>query len=136
MPRFALCLFAALAVAAPAGAQSIGQPIPGRGDVQAKTRLPAAARQQQAARACPEYGPGFVKLEGSTLCVRAGGQVRADFGKRSSNGYGSSFGSSARALGYVEARGTTGLGDVRAVISGGGGVGNLYRDRNEGGFYR
>lgn len=136
MPRFALCLFAALAVAAPAAAQSIGEPIPGRGgDRSAKARLPSA-KHETAARACPEYGPGFVKVEGSTLCVRAGGQVRADFGKRSSNGYGSSFGSSARALGYVEARGTTGLGDVRAVISGGGSVSNLSRDRYEGGFYR
>lgn len=135
MPRFTLCLLAALAVAAPAAAQSIGEPIPGRGDRQAKTRLPAA-RAEPAVRACPEYGPGFIKVEGSTLCVRAGGQVRADFGKRSSNGYGSSFGSSARALGYVEARGTTGLGDVRAVISGGGRVGDLDRDRYGGGFYR
>ncbi|RDJ22897.1 hypothetical protein DWF00_05905 [Bosea caraganae] len=136
MPRFALCLLAALAVAAPAAAQSIGQPIPGHGDALAKSRLPAALKQQQAARACPEYGPGFVKVEGSTLCVRAGGQVRAEFGKRSYNSRGSSFGSSARALGYVEARGTTGLGEIRGVFVGGGSVGNLSRDRYEGGFYR
>lgn len=134
MPRFALCLLALLA-AAPAAAQSIGEPIPGRGDRPAKTRLPAA-KQETAARACPEYGPGFVKVAGSTLCVRAGGQVRAEFGKRSYNGYGSSYGSSARALGYVEARGTTGLGEMRAVISGGGRVGDLDRNRYDGGFYR
>lgn len=135
MPRFALCLFAALAVAAPAAAQSIGEPIPGRGGGRPATaKLPA--RAEPAARACPEYGPGFVKLDGSKLCVRAGGQVRADFGKRSQSGYGSSYGSAARGWGYVEARGNTGLGEMRAVIGGGGSVGNLDRNRYDGGFYR
>lgn len=136
MPRFALCLFAALAVTAPAAAQSIGEPIPGRGGESAtKSRLPSAKADARM-RACPEYGPGFVKVEGSTLCVRAGGQVRAEFGKRSYNSRGSSFGSSARALGYVEARGNTGLGEMRAVFAGGKEVGTLNRDRYEGGFYR
>lgn len=136
MPRFALCLIAALAVTAPAAAQSIGEPIPGQGEKPAKTRLPSA-KANTAARPCPEYGAGFVKVEGSSLCVRAGGQVRAEFGKSSSNRYGgSSFGSAAQGRGYVEARGNTGLGQVRAVISGGGRVGDLDRDRYGGGFYR
>ncbi len=134
MQRLAPYLLAAVAAAMPAAAQSIGEPIPGRGDPPAKAR-PPAGKASTAARPCPEYGAGFVRLEGSSLCVRAGGQVRADFGKSSRNRYGSPYGSAAQARGYVEARGSTGLGEVRAVISGGGRVGDLDRDRY-GGFYR
>ena len=31
------------------------------------------------ARACPQYGPGFIKLPGTTTCVRISGRVRADY---------------------------------------------------------
>ena len=113
-------LLATLGLPAFAAAQSIGEPIPGRGPVKTK---PAAAQPapQQATRPCPEYGPGFVRIEGSTSCVRAGGGVRAEFGKSSRNG----FGSSADAMLYGEARSPTPVGEMRAVISG-----RVRRDNN------
>lgn len=126
MPRLALCLLAAVAMAAPAAAQSIGEPLPGRKS--AETRKLPSARADKPARPCPEYGPGFVRVEGSSFCVRAGGSVRADFGKRSDNRYGSSAGAAAQ----LEARGESGLGPVRAVVRG-----RLQTDRGFGdSFYR
>lgn len=111
---------ATLGLPAFAAAQSIGEPIPGRGPVKTK---PAAAPpvSQQATRPCPEYGPGFVRIEGSSSCVRIGGGVRAEFGKSSRNG----FGSSADAMLYGEARSPTPVGEMRAVISG-----RVRRDNN------
>jgi hypothetical protein len=113
-------IVATLALPALAAAQSIGEPIPGRGPVKAK---PAAARPApaQAARPCPEYGPGFVRVEGSSACVRVGGGVRVEFGKSSSN---RGYGSAADAMVYGEARSQTSVGEVRAVISGRGRVDN------------
>lgn len=111
-----------------AGAQSLGEPIPGRGPAKSK---PAAARPApaQAARPCPEYGPGFVRVEGSSACVRVGGGVRVEFGKSSRNGYGSG----ADAMLYGEARSPSPVGEVRAVISG-----RVRRDNNlnEGNWQR
>lgn len=82
-------LLATLGPPALAAAQSIGEPLPGRDPLKTK---PAAARPvpTQATRPCPEYGPGFVRVEGSSACVRVGGGVRVEFGKTSSRrGYGS-----------------------------------------------
>lgn len=120
MARFAACLLMALMAAAPAAAQSIGEPLPGRAPAKAK---PAAARPApaQAMRPCPEYGPGFVRVEGSSACVRVGGGVRVEFGKSSRNGYGSG----AEAMVYGEARGATSFGEMRTVISG-----RVRRDNN------
>jgi len=114
-------LLATLGLPALAAAQSIGEPIPGRGPVNAK---PAAARPApvQAARPCPEYGPGFVRVEGSSACVRVGGGVRAEFGKSSSR---RGYGSNAEAMLYGEARSQTSLGEVRTVVSG-----RVRRDNN------
>ncbi|HEY0233501.1 MAG TPA: hypothetical protein VGC86_00385 [Afipia sp.] len=36
------------------------------------------ARPSQKSKACPEYGPGFVRIEGSSTCVRASGSVQVD----------------------------------------------------------
>ena len=113
-------ILAALGPPTFAAAQSIGEPIPGRGPVKAK---PAAARlaPAQAARACPEYGPGFVRVEGSSACDRVGGGVRVEFGKTSSR---RGYGSAADGMLYGEARGQTSVGEVRAVISGRGRIDN------------
>lgn len=113
-------VLAILALPAIAVAQSIGEPIPGRGPVKTK---PAAARPApaQAARPCPEYGPGFVRLEGSSACVRVGGGVRVEFGKTSSR---RGYGSAADAMVYGEARGQISVGEVRAVVSGRGRIDN------------
>lgn len=110
MLRLAGSVFTVALIAASAQAQSIGEPLPGRGPV--KERAKPARAEPQGARPCPEYGPGFVRVDGSTLCVRAGGSVRVDFGKSSRNGYGSSAGG----LVHLEARGQTGMGPVRTVI--------------------
>lgn len=114
MPRIAASVAIILLAAAPALAQSIGEPLPGRSHSREKFR-PAAP--ERSARACPEYGPGFVRLEGSSFCVRAGGAVRVEFGKSSGNRHGSSgFGSSSGGLVQLEGRGETSLGPVRTIV--------------------
>lgn len=97
--------------ALPGLAQTIGEPLPGRGAVAGK---PTPAKAQGGSRPCPEYGPGFVRLEGSTTCVRLGGSVRAEFGKSSRSGYAS--GAEARLA--AESRTETSAGTLRTVISG------------------
>ncbi|WP_332683456.1 hypothetical protein [Bosea sp. (in: a-proteobacteria)] len=116
---FALVL-AIFALPATAGAQAIGEPIPGHGPARSK---PSAAppAPAQAARPCPEYGPGFVRVAGSSACVRVGGGVRVEFGKTSRRGYGSG----ADAMLYGEARSPSSIGELRAVISG-----RVRRDNN------
>ncbi len=110
-----LRLIAPLLLAALPGAalaQSIGQALPGRAQPRESSNKPAPAAPK-GARPCPEYGAGFVRLEGSSFCVRAGGAVRAEIGKSSRNGYGSR----ADGMLYLESRGQTELGPVRSVIS-------------------
>jgi hypothetical protein len=110
MLRLAGSAFILLLTVASAQAQSIGEPLPGRGPV--KERPKPARAEPNAARPCPEYGPGFVRIEGSSFCVRAGGSARVEFGKSSHNGYGSSAG----ALVQLEGRGESSLGPVRTVL--------------------
>ncbi|MFA6968793.1 MULTISPECIES: porin [Bosea] len=110
MLRLAGSAFIVLLTAAAVQAQSIGEPLPGRGP--AKERAKPARVDTQASRPCPEYGPGFVRVEGSSACVRVGGAVRAEFGKSSRNGTGSAAGGMA----YLETRSETGIGSVRTVI--------------------
>ena len=114
-------LIAAFGLPALASAQSIGEPLPGRVAVKAR---PAAARPApaQAMRPCPEYGPGFVRVDGSSACIRVGGGVRVEFGKSSSN---RRYGSNAEAMVYGEARSPTSFGEMRAVVSG-----RVQRDDN------
>lgn len=106
-------LLATFGLPALASAQSIGEPLPGRAAPKTK---PAAARPApaQATRPCPEYGPGFVRVEGSSACVRVGGGVRVEYGKSSRSGYGSN----AEVMLYGEARSPTAVGEMRAVVSG------------------
>ena len=114
--RLAAVLAAALATGIlPAAAQSIGEPIPGRKGIVGEPPR-RSAPPSSAARPCPEYGPGFVRLEGSALCVRAGGSVRMEYGVRSGRHGGPA--SAADAVVGLETRGQTGLGEVRTVISG------------------
>lgn len=117
MRRIALALLLT-GVATAAAAQSIGEPLPGRAAPRDAFSKPSPA-PAKGARPCPEYGAGFVRLEGSSLCVRVGGQVRAEFGKSSRSGYGSR----ADGLVYLESRGQTALGPVRSVLSVRGNVG-------------
>jgi hypothetical protein len=110
MLRIASSAFALLLVVTGAQAQSIGEPIPGRGA--GKERAKPARADAQPMRPCPEYGPGFVRVDGSSFCVRAGGSVRVDVGKSSRSGYGSSTG----ALVQFEGRGPSSFGEVRTVV--------------------
>ncbi len=103
-----------------AAAQSIGEPLPGRGPAKTKP-LAAPSASSQAARPCPEYGPGFVRVEGSSACVRLGGGARVEFGKTSGN---RGYGSAADAMVYGEARSQTSVGEFRTVISGRGRIDN------------
>lgn len=98
-------------LAAAASAQSIGEPLPRKSAPYEAVAKPAA-KPGTAARPCPEYGAGFIRMEGSAFCVRAGGAVRAEFGKSSRNGYGSR----ADGMVYLESRGQTALGPVRTVV--------------------
>lgn len=113
-------ILATLCLPALAPAQSIGEPLPGRGSAKTKP-VAAPSAPSQATRPCPEYGPGFVRVEGSSACVRVGGGVRVEFGKTS--GY-RGYGSGADAMVYGEARSQSSVGEVRAVISGRGRVDN------------
>ena len=99
-------------LATAASAQSIGEPVPRKSAPYEASAKPAA-KPGTAARPCPEYGAGFVRVEGSSFCVRAGGAVRAEFGKSSRSGYGSR----ADGMLYLESRGQTALGPVRSVVS-------------------
>ncbi|KRE17717.1 hypothetical protein ASE63_00470 [Bosea sp. Root381] len=110
MLRLAGLSLSVLLAAAGAQAQSIGQPLPGRAQVQ--ERFKPAHAERNAARPCPEYGPGFLRVEGSSFCVRAGGSVRVEFGKSSRSGYGSNVGG----LVQFEGRGQSGIGEVRTVV--------------------
>lgn len=111
MHRTALALLLT-GLATAASAQSIGEPVP-RKSAPYETSAKPAAKPGSAARPCPEYGAGFIRVEGSAFCVRAGGAVRAEFGKSSRNGYGSR----ADGMVYLESRGQTALGPVRSVVS-------------------
>ncbi len=102
MLRLASSAFALLLVATGAHAQSIGEPIPGRGTV--KERANPARADARPMRPCPEYGPGFVRVDGSSFCVRAGGSVRVDVGKTTG------------ALVQLEGRGPSSVGEVRTVV--------------------
>lgn len=95
----------------PAVAQSLVEPLPGA----ARPRPAQPAKSAAAARPCPEYGPGFVRLEGSRTCIRLSGSVAAEYGVSSRRG-GLSTGSGAGAVVQSETRTETGFGELRTVV--------------------
>ena len=77
MSRFCfVCLSACLLAANPAAAQLAGptllhpSPVP-----QKKAQAPEKSK-----KTCPEYGAGYVRLEGTDTCVKFGGYVRMQGG--------------------------------------------------------
>lgn len=74
MKRLALlALLIPLLLPAPTMAQSARTPV-----TTATTRAttpPHLAKPKPATRSCPEFGAGFVRLEGSDTCVRIGGYL-------------------------------------------------------------
>lgn len=61
----------------PAWAQTRGSHIHDR-DIKTEQRTEKAG--SSARKSCPEYGPGFVRVEGSSSCVRIGGGIGVDVG--------------------------------------------------------
>ena len=49
-------------------------------DVKVETPRKGAGSDQ--AKSCPEFGPGFVRVPGSSSCVRVGGSISVDTGVR------------------------------------------------------
>ncbi len=71
----AAVLFATAAATVTAAAQTLTDPNP-------KTRAPAASSQQsKPTKPCPAFGPGFVQLPGTDLCVKVGGSVQGEVGR-------------------------------------------------------
>lgn len=115
----ALTMALALLLAPAAGhAQQLGERLPGQ---RSETGMPRGAAREPGMRPCPQYGPGFVRIEGSQTCVRLGGEVRFEYGfggRRSGNATGARSG----AMIELDARTETELGQVRAVVRGGGAI--------------
>ncbi|MBS0531066.1 MAG: hypothetical protein JSS22_16985 [Proteobacteria bacterium] len=47
-----------------------------------KIELPAKKAGSSAQKSCPEFGPGFVRVEGSSSCVKVGGGISVEGGTR------------------------------------------------------
>jgi hypothetical protein len=75
------------------------------------------AREAEGMRPCPEMGAGFVRLPGSTTCVRISGRLAAEY-STSSRGAGNGLsGSGLSARANIDARTDTEYGSVRGVLS-------------------
>ncbi len=70
---------------------------------------------------CPRYGPGFVRMAGSSVCVRIGGEARFEYGVGGGRS-GLRSGTRAGAVVDLDMRAQTELGEMRAVVRGGGAV--------------
>jgi hypothetical protein len=47
-----------------------------------KPRPPTTSSQQsKPVKPCPAYGPGFVQVAGTDLCIKVGGSVEVDVGR-------------------------------------------------------
>ncbi len=110
MPMRSALILSLLLAAATASAQSIGEPIPGQTVGKSKNSPWNSAGKP--ARPCPEYGPGFVRLEGATACVRIGGSVSVEYGVGSRGRSGSAASGTVR----LDTRDETTLGPVRTTL--------------------
>jgi hypothetical protein len=71
----ATVVLAAASAAITAEAQTLTGPNP-------KPRAPATSSQQsKPVKPCPAYGPGFVQVAGTDLCIKVGGSVQMDVGR-------------------------------------------------------
>lgn len=122
---------ASFSLAVPAVAQQLAEPIPQR---RGELSRPMKQQPQRAAMVpCPEYGPGFARMPGSSTCVRVSGSVRGEVGiqgRRSRLNDSTGFNSQARMM--LDTRTPTDIGTFRAVMSlrgqtGSGSLGNLQR---------
>jgi Porin subfamily len=111
------CVIFGVIMSAQAVSQTLVEPLPGA------ARPPASqpGRTATSARPCPEYGAGFVRIDGSRSCIKLSGAVAAEYGVRSGRG-GLSTGSAAGAVVQSETRTDTGYGELRTVVRGRGQV--------------
>lgn len=100
-------------VSAQAVSQTLVEPLPGS----TRPRASQSAKAATAARPCPEYGAGFVRIDGTRSCIRLSGAVAAEYGVRSGRG-GMSTGSATGAVIQSETRTDTGYGELRTVVRG------------------
>ena len=80
-------------------------------------------------RACPQHGPGFVQVPGSTTCVKVGGRVVGETtvgARRIARDQIAGFGASGRVS--VDARTDTPYGPVRGYVRLKAGEGTWRRD--------
>jgi hypothetical protein len=115
MRPLALALMVTLLPASVA-AQQLGERLPGQ---RAEPGMPRSAARADAPRPCPQYGPGFVRLEGSAACVRLGGHVRFEYGLGAGRGaHGSTSGMRSGAGVELDARAPTPTGEMRVLVRG------------------
>jgi hypothetical protein len=76
MRKFFPVIILAVLSASSASAQQLRDQKP---DKPAAVSIPLRA-PKAAANACAEYGPGFVKVEGSSTCVKIGGSISVGVG--------------------------------------------------------
>ncbi len=76
----AAMLFALLATGA--GAQTLSDPYPRPNPHPAAGKPTAAKNQSLHMKACPEFGAGFYRVDGTDACVKIGGFIDAGVGAR------------------------------------------------------
>jgi hypothetical protein len=74
MKQAFLVILLALSWAAPAPAQRAHPQVPDKPPVSVPLHAPKAANP------CAEYGPGFVRIEGSSTCIKIGGSLGVGLG--------------------------------------------------------
>ncbi len=97
------------------------------------TPLPSRSKPVPAGEkmlACPEYGPGFFRQQGSSTCLRISGQVRGEAGVRQrGSALQDSTGFNSRVRVMLDARTPTELGTLRLVFRGDGKSGHNWMNR-------
>lgn len=65
---------------------------------------------------CSQYGEGFAYSADTGMCIRVGGEFRADYGFRKQSGFDRQSGFGSTVKGHVDARGNSDLGPFRIVV--------------------
>ena len=73
-------LFVMMAVVLASAAAAAEQPRPQKPDKAATSGKLLPLKRSNSANACAEYGAGFVKVEGTSTCVKIGGAVSVGAG--------------------------------------------------------
>lgn len=82
----------------------------------------------EAVRSCPQHGPGFVEVPGTTTCIRIGGRVRSEIQVSTGRSRRSADASALRNSGQVslDARSDTPYGPIRTYVRVRGGQTNAF----------